>query len=336
MTTRNGTIGIRRPSAFPFILFALFLLALPRTGSGAEEEDHGHDHGAEAAAAGHEGEEGAHEEKPILLTEAERKEFGIVMAVAGPGDVSVTIDLPGEIRANQDRLAHIVPRFEGIVNEVRVGLGEQVAPGQTLAVVESDESLSPYDVKTLVAGTVIEKHATRGEAVSRNEALFVIADLSTVWVDLAVYQRDLARIRPGSEAAVRVGHEESSASSRVVYVAPVIDEISRTATARLVLPNPEGRWKPGMFVNALVVVDDVRVPVAVPPTAIHFLDGGEAVFVEEEHGFVPRPVATGRRGSGLVEILSGLDEGEAYVREGGFLLKSEHEKESFGHAGHAH
>jgi len=271
----------------------------------------------------------------VRLDGNELREFGIEVADVSGGTIERWVALPGEVRPNADRLAHIVPRFSGIVADVRANIGDRVERGRVLAIVESDESLAPFEVTTRIAGTVIEKHISLGEAVSRDRDTFVIADLSTVWVDLTVYPRDLDRIRVGQPVRLLVGHVPSPDTGHVGYVTPVVDEVTRTATARMVLPNPDGAWRPGMFVTGRVLVDRTEVPVAVPATALHTHEGARVIFVAEDDGFVPREVELGLRGGDLVEIVRGLAPGERYVRSGGFTLKAELEKESLGH-GHSH
>ncbi len=285
--------------------------------AGRPGDDHGDDHGA------------------VHLGAREREEFGIEVAVAGPDTIETWLALPGEIRPNDDRLAHIVPRFSGIATEVRAHVGDHVREGEVLAIVEGDESLSPFEVRTMIGGTVIGKHISLGEAVSRDRDAFVIADLSTVWADLTVYPRDLARIRVGAPVRMFVGHEPTGTVERIRYVTPVVDEVTRTATARLVLPNPDGAWRPGMFVTGRVLTGRHAVPVAVPRTALHTHEARLVVFVEEDGAFRPRPVRPGREGTELVELAGGLSPGERYVIRGGFTIKAELGKESFGH-GHAH
>ncbi|MCA9726536.1 MAG: efflux RND transporter periplasmic adaptor subunit [Candidatus Eisenbacteria bacterium] len=320
-------------------------------GSDHDGHDHGDEHGDREGGAVHdehhgrgerddehdgEDEHDGHSEHDLVrLPEHEIEEFGIVVASAGPGRVETTVELPGEVQPNADRLAHIVPRYSGIVQEVRARIGDQVQQGQVLAVLESDESLASFEVRTLISGTVIGKHITLGEAASRERDAFVIADLSTVWIDLTVYQRDLETIRPGQRADVFVGHDLVHDSGTVSYVTPVVDERTRTATARLVLPNPERKWRPGMFVTARVVVESEDVPLVVPRTALQTVEGRTAVFIETPDGFRPRPLQLGRHGESLVEVVAGIEPGERYVAEGGFTLKAELEKDSFGH-GHAH
>jgi cobalt-zinc-cadmium efflux system membrane fusion protein len=305
----------------------------------AHHDDHAghddHDHDGHDDHAGHDDHDDHAAPTAVALDGATREEFGIEMARAGSGTIRRAVVLAGEIHPNDDRLAHIVPRYAGIVTEVRAQLGDRVDRGQVLAVVESDESLAPFEVRTLIGGIVIEKHVTLGEAVDRGRDAFTIADLSTVWVDLAVHQRDLDAVRAGRRVEVLVGHEPSGDDATIDYVTPILEEATRTATARVVLPNARGRWRPGMFVNARVYLEETTVAVAVPPTALHRRDGALVVFVEEADGLVPREVHVGREGEELVEILEGLDAGESYVVRGGFTLKAELEKGSFGH-GHSH
>ncbi len=279
--------------------------------------------------------DGHDEHEAVQLTDAELEEFGIEVIPAKAGTIEQYVSLPGEVRPNADRLAHIVPRYSGIVTEVLANIGDHVKRGQALAVIESDESLAPFEMKTMIGGTVIAKHIALGETVSREKDAFIIADLSAVWIELTVYQRDLDRVRVGQKAKIFVGHRLEEESGIVDYITPVVDEVTRTATARVVLRNREGRWRPGMFVTGKVLVDKIDVPLVVPRTALHSVEEQTVVFIETDEGFMPRQVETGRMGDTNVEILSGLSAGTRYVSSGGFTIKAELGKESFGE-GHGH
>jgi len=111
----------------------------------------------------------------------------------------------------------------------------------------------------------------------------------------------------------------------------VVGEATRTAVARVVLPNPTGVWRPGLFVAATVQVEEVRVPVAVPDESVQTIDGRPVVFVPEGEAFEPRPVVTGRTDGEWVEIVSGLAAGERCVIRNSFILKSELGKSAAGH-----
>jgi len=326
----------RRTAAAVALCVSLAVAAL----AGPHDDDHAHEtHDADAHAEHDDHDEhagqAADEHRRVRLGPEELEEFEIEVATAGPGVIERHLELPGEVRPNADRLAHIVPRYSGIVTEVRASIGDHVEQGQTIAVIESDESLATFAVKTLIPGTVIAKHVTLGEAVTRDGDIFVIADLSSVWIDLTVYQRDLEAVEPGQQARIYVGHHLAHATGTISYVTPIVDERTRTATARVVLENRDARWRPGMFVTARVLIERAEVPVAVPVTALHDLEESTVVFVETAEGFAPQPVSTGRRSQTEVEILAGLEAGARYVSRGGFTLKAELGKGSFGH-GHAH
>jgi cobalt-zinc-cadmium efflux system membrane fusion protein len=253
------------------------------------------------------------------------------VATAGPGEVDASLMLPGEVRPNGDRLAHLAPRFAGIAKDVRKQVGDAVRTGEVLAVIESD-SLSAYELRAPFDGTVLDRHVVPGESVSRDRAAFIIADLRTVWVDVAVYQRALPRVWPGRAVHITAAHGSLEADATVAFVAPVVDQATRTASARVVLPNPEGSWRPGLFVSAMVS-DPIQAAVAVPRAAVQRVDGVPVVFVADDEHFAPRAVVLGRVGRTRAEVVSGLAAGERFAVDGAFLVKAELEK---GEAGHGH
>lgn len=296
------------------------LLLASALACGRAEAPHGDEHAHEEEAHGE-----AHEQEApaaLALGPEERARFGIGVAVAGPGPIDSGHELLGEVRANGDRLAHIVPRFPGIVKDVRRSAGEDVRAGDVLAVIESSESLVAYELRTLIDGVVIEKHLTLGEAVDRDDHAFVVADLSTVWVELSLYQKDFGRVRSGLGVRVQALAGGASATGEISYLAPAIDPETRTATARVVLENPERAWRPGMFVTARTLEAEPAA-VLVPSDALQRMEGRSVVFVESEAGFAPRAVLVGREGATRLELLSGLAAGERVATGNTFLLKAE-------------
>jgi cobalt-zinc-cadmium efflux system membrane fusion protein len=124
-------------------------------------------------------------------------------------------------------------------------------------------------------------------------------------------------------------------TGKISYIGPLVGEQSRTATARVVLPNREGQLRPGLFVTAKVAVGAVPVPILAPKSALQTMEDRTVVFVEDEHGFEPKPVVTGRSNGTHVEITGGLEPGERFVSAGAFTLKAQLAKGSFGD-GHNH
>ncbi len=292
-----------------------------------------------AAAEEHYDEEEGHnehgEEIAVQLTPAEMKEFGIEVGTAEGGMLHVYTTLPGEIVANQDHVAHVVPRFPGIATDVRKQLGDHVEKGEVLAVIESNESMAPYEVKSLISGTVTEKHITLGEVLGENDEAYVIANLNTVWANLSVYQEDLDLVQRGQKAVISAGHGIPDVAVKISYIGPVVDEHTRTGLARAALSNEKRFWRPGLFVTARIHVSEETVPLLVPMTALQTIEDKTCIFIETNEGFEPRPVGIGRRNDTHVEIVSGLAVGQRYAMLGGFTLKAELSKSTFGE-GHGH
>lgn len=375
----------------------------------ADEHADGEHHGekrekAESAALQPEGEEQAHgeEEGLIKLSDAQSRKAGVTLAKTGAAAIRKEIVVPGEIRFDEDRTAHVVPRVAGVVASVHARLGEPVAKGQLLAVIQSamvsdqrselqtaqkrlalakntyqrekqlwlerisaeqdylqaqqalqeaeiavansSQKLSAigvgagaggsnrYELRAPLAGVVVEKHLTVGESVTESTASFTISDLSAVWAEMNVSAPQLPYVRVGSPVSVRATAFDSSAEGKIAYVGALIGEQSRTAPARVALANPQGVWRPGLFVDVKVLTEESQVPVAVDAKAIQRPDGRESVvFVPVEGGYKAQVVELGRSDGKATEVISGLKPGQDYVKDGSFMLKAELGKASAEH-----
>lgn len=388
-------------------------------GGGPAPEEHTDQHADETGRteeAEEHGEDEEHDRDSVIRLDAAALErLGLVIAQAGPGRLEVTTELPGEVRVNGDKLAHVGPRVAGVARQVLVSLGDRVRSGQLLAVIESreladakasylaaterkklaqatfareerlhrgmvsseqdfldasnglaeaniemrsaqqklfalglsesdvrgiadapDDSYTKYRIRAPFDGQVIDRHMTVGETLSADVPAFTIADLSEVWIDLRVYQKDIGTIRKGQMARVITNHGDE-AEFPINFVQPLVGEETRTALARIVAPNTRGVWHPGCFVTARVAVEKTEASSFVVPASalIRMEDGDEVIFVETLEGFEARVITPGRRSRKQVEILSGLNPGDRYVAKGGFSLKAELGKGAFGE-GHGH
>lgn len=293
-------------------------------------DDHGNDHGGHA----HEDEDKHDDDSSlgrISMPADALASNNVVIAKSGPGVVATEIDLPGEIVLNADLVAHIVPRFPGIVQKINKNLGDPVRAGDILAVVQSNASAAPYNVPSMLDGIVIEKHVTLGEFVRDDTDIFVVADLSTVWVNISVYARFLTDLKRGQPVRISSAGVRETASGTVDYIGPIVGETTRTGVARVVLPNPGRMWQPGLFVTAHITVSETRVLVAVPDAAVQTIEGRNVVFVRTGDVFEARPVVPGRRSHDLIEIVEGLAAGEDYVADGSFIFKAELGKSEAAH-----
>jgi cobalt-zinc-cadmium efflux system membrane fusion protein len=192
----------------------------------------------------------------------------------------------------------------------------------------AETSFTRYEITAPLDGTVVEKHIVLGEVFKDDSSpCFVIADLTSVWVDLKVHQQDLSHIRPGQAAVVK-GGADLQTEGTIAFVSNIVSETSRMAFARMTILNPEGRWRPGLFVTGRIVVDEVSAHVVVPKDALVRLDGQTCVFLQTDRGFVPQTVMAGRSNDSAVEIIAGLAVGQKYVIRGAYTLKSELNKPS--------
>lgn len=191
-----------------------------------------------------------------------------------------------------------------------------------------ETSYTHYEIAAPIDGTVVEKHIVLGEVFKEDSSpCFTIADLTSVWVDLKVHQQDLSHIRPG-QAAVIKGGEDLQTEGTIAFVSNIVSETSRMAFARMTIPNPDGRWRPGLFVTGQIVIDDVSGDVVVPKDALVRLEGQTCVFLQTDRGFVPQAVVVGRSNDSSVEVTAGLKAGQKYVDRGAYTLKSELNKPS--------
>jgi len=384
-------------------------------------DDPEHDHTQHAAAPydpdAHEGHgENENEGQAIELTPEEIRQIGLITTVAGPGTVDIHINLTGEIKINQDQMAHVVPRVEGVVTKVNKKLGDTVKAGEVIAVIESreladskaaylaaveryemtklsfhreeklwnekisskqdyldkkqelteadikkrtaeqklhaigfdelylnelpgesEQLLTRFEIKAPFEGTIIEKHIVLGELVGTESSVYIVADLSSVWVDLQVYPKDLKYIKTGQQVLISADSEIPDAAGTISYIGPIVEADSRTALARVVLPNGSLVFRPGLFVNARVSVSKTQAKVVVPKNTIQSLEGLKCVFVKDDHGFEPVLIEIGLENTNHVEVLSGLTAGQEYVTKGAFALKSKIVTSTLdSHAGHGH
>lgn len=289
--------------------------------SGGSTKPHGgHGHG------GHE-----HAEGKVELSDAKIAAAGIELATAGPATLHESVLLNGILQPNQEALAQVTPRFPGIIREINKRVGDRVEKNELLGKIESNQSLTVYELRGPFAGTVIDRQAALGEFASEQKPVFIIADLSTVWADFAVYRRDLGRIRPGNTVIVNTDDGLPPVEGKLAYVAPVGSAETQTALARAVLPNGERRLRPGLFVTGRVLLSARPAEIAIKTSALQTIENRTVVFVRSGNAFEPRDVAIGHRDADHAEILFGIMEGDVYAAKNSFVIKAELGKASAAH-----
>jgi len=359
-------------------------------------------HAEEAGKDGHEVHaDDKAQPREIKLDAAQLKAAGITLQTAGPGTLQASASFQGEVRFDEERTAHVVPRLAGVAQAVTAQLGQRVRQGEVLAVIASTSlaeqrselltaqkrrelarstferekklwqerisaeqdylqahgalqeadiavrntnaklaavgatgastALNRYEVRAPFAGTVVEKHLSTGEAVKEDASIFTLSDLSRVAVEFTVAPQDLARVRVGQPVVVSSTAFDSTVEGRVSYVGALLGEQTRSAKARVNLTNPEGAWRPGLFVTVAVRAAEQPLALAVSRDSVQTVDEQPTVFVVTPGGFTARSVKLGRSDGKNVEIVEGLQAGEQVASSNTFVLKSELGKASAGH-----
>ena len=193
---------------------------------------------------------------------------------------------------------------------------------------EVDELFTRYDVVAPFDGTVIEKHIALGEVLQEDAEVFIVVDLSTVWINLQIYKKDLPQIRPGQHVCLVEHPCLPDTHGEIDYIGPLVGVQTQTAIARVVQPNPTGELRPGLFVQARVTLKTIDADVVIHNEHIQYLNDAPFVFVKVPAGFELRGVTLGDSDGELVAITNGLAAGEKYATTNSFLLKSEMDQSS--------
>lgn len=271
----------------------------------------------------------SHEGRTELSKEA-LKVAQLGIATVGPQEIFNTARVYGKLLPNEDKVAHIAPRFSGVVKDIRKALGDSVKKGEVLAVIESNQSLQSYEVRSQVAGIVIKRHATLGEFVPDTQEIFIVADLSEIWADFQIYRDDFGPITIGQEIEIELDSGMQSTAT-ISYVSPVVDEATQSKLVRAVLTNPSGSLKPGLFVSGVLSGAKTQVPLAIRREALQTFRDWSVVFITDGHVFQAMPVELGRKDRKFVEVLSGLEAGDEYVTRNSFIIKADVEKSGATH-----
>ena len=398
----------RKPQAFGFTQQGDYL-----QGDAVVEEPHSFAVSIAAQSAGK-----AHQfkfeqvEARVAMSDEQLKSNGVELATVGPARIKTALQLQGEVRLNDDRTVHVVPRLTGLVESVSANAGDKVRRGQLLAVLSSPSladqrsewlaaqqrvglarltferekllwegkisaeqdylqarhalqeteiaeqsarqklaslgvsaststsastsasaagNLTRYEIRSPIDGVITDKKIAVGEVLKDDANIFVVADLSTVWVELTVYAKDLNVVQLGQRATVKAIPFAAQAQGQVAYVGALVGEQTRAAKARLVLPNPKGLWRPGLPVNVELVADEVEVPLAISADAVQSLRDSAVVFGRYGKQFEARTVKLGRSDGKMIELLGGLEPGERYASRNSFLIKADIGKAAASH-----
>ena len=238
-----------------------------------------------------------------------------------------------KISAEQDYLA-----ARGALAEARIEAQSALQSLMSLGLSEKNaralkagSHLARFALRTPISGTLLSKDLTLGEAVGSDKPLFRVADLSVLWIDLAIPVNDLSLVRAGQPVWVS-NKSGQKTKGQVVFVQPELDSASRSGSVRVQIDNAQGAWRSGEFVDAMIQTDEPKQAISVPVSAIVMIENEPSVFVEGSEGLAPRVVTVGNRSGDRQEIISGLSAGERFVTGNVFVLKADLSKSEAEHA----
>lgn len=193
-----------------------------------------------------------------------------------------------------------------------------------LGVSPTQSSGSVFPLSAPFAGTIIEKKAVLGELAAPDASLFTVADLSTLWIEGDLLEKDLSRAKVGAQATVLVtAYPGQVFEGRLTYISSVMNKETRTAKARVEVPNSDGKLKPEMFASVAINTRGTSTKILiVPETAVLLVQGQATVFVAGKSGFEPRAVEVGEHVLGFVTLKSGVTVGEDVVVAGAYAIKA--------------
>ncbi len=263
------------------------------------------------------------------ITPDRANDFGIETDVAGPATIRESLRVYGNVVADPERQSHVMSRFEGVIKAVRVSIGDRVQRGQTLAVVESNDTLRNFNVTAPIDGMIVQRHANSGEQTA-NQLLFTIMDTGAVWAELAVFPRDLSRVKVGQTVAVHATEGEAARTGQIALLNTVA-ESNQAVMARVRLDNADGGLVPGMYLTGEIEIARRDVPLAVRRNAVQSFRDTPAVYILVGDDYEARMIEPGRQDDDWVEVLAGIEAGARYVTTNSYVVKADIEKSGAAH-----
>lgn len=271
---------------------------------------------------GHHGEESGHIEISLSDTLA----AGIINATASAGQIKNVITVYGRAILTPSGVSQVSARFPGMITKINVNIGDVVNAGETIAQVESSNSLTRYNITAPIAGVITERHANPGE-IANQQPLLTLENHQQLWVQYKIFPSQSTAIKKAQK--VTVSSDVAQTTSTISHLMPTKNQ--PFITAIVALNNQQGQWHPGQILSGKVVTSQVDVDVVIDNRAFQEVDGKKVIFVTNQGGYETRELQLGQTDDNFSQVISGLKVGEQYALANSYLLKAD-----LGKAGAAH
>lgn len=263
----------------------------------------------------------------VEIDRAMAKKVGIQTRIAGNANIERHLQTFGRLVTPPDQTVQVRARFPGVINLVAFNVGDIVKKGDVLAVVESNESLQTYFVRSPINAVVQTRMANTGETTA-DTPLFILTNNDRLWAEFKLFPGQRNEVKRSQEIhIIHSGHDHESVVSSITPSA----QGEPYVLARAILDNTNTEMAPGDLVSGNIVVERVSVPLAVDNRALHSFRDWTVVFIQVGDVYEIRPLELGRSDSQMTEVLAGLNAGDHYVVENSYLIKADILKSSASH-----
>src|SRR3989338_6015862 len=270
-------------------------------------------------------EEGGQGEDGVIKLEKESQELvNFKTAEVKKSPLTEKISIAGQIAQDADEIHNVFPPEVGVVVENTAQLGAIVKKGDVLCRLKVGDQSDPIDVKSPYDGVIIGDFDTVGQRVEKISSLCAIADLSKVWANFDIYEKDIAKVKIGQEITLRSSaYPAQSLEGKIAFISPRVDETTRTIKIRALIENSEYLLKLGMFVNGEIISQGWQEYIILPASAVQTLGDKRVVFVKIGDGeFHKKEIIIALQTTDQVAVSEGVNVGDVVVTDGAFLLKS--------------
>src|SRR3989338_882641 len=269
-------------------------------------------------------EESQGEDGVIKLEKKSQELVNFKMVEVRKSPLAEKISIAGQIAQDANETHNVFPPQAGVVVENTAQLGAIVKKGDVLSRIKVEEHPDPIDVKSPYDGVVIGDFDTVGQKVEKISSLCAIADLSKVWANFDIYEKDIAKVKIGQNITLSSSaYSDQSFEGKIVFISPRVDETTRTIKIRALIENPAYLLKLGMFVNGEIISQGSQEYMILPAIAVQTLGDKRAVFVKIGDGkFHKKEISIALQTTDQVAISEGVNVGDVVVTDGAFLLKS--------------
>lgn len=255
--------------------------------------------------------------------------LGIETELAGSRTLHETIEVYGQVVPSINGKSKLSARFPGVIKSIAVDIGDQVKKGQSLAAVESNESLNLYHIKAPINGVITQRNASIGEQTG-NQVMFSIVDAAQVLVEIALFPSDRQRVRNGAAVKVINPVTRMSTTGKVMKI-NMTAEANQAVKALVSIDNKGANFIPGSFVKVQVEVAQHDVDLAVKKTGLQAFRDFTVVYAKVGDEYEVRMLELGRQDEEWIEVLGGLESGTRYVSENSYVIKADIEKSGASH-----